>query len=303
MVVKQFEGYTILEAMIVITISAAMFVSVVIAFGGRQQEIQFTQAVRSFDARLNDIINDVSTGYFDNSGNLSCTLPSADPDQRPFVSGASASQDIQGSSDECVFLGKAIQFYPQTDPASKAASKIRVFNLLGRRTNGGSPANSIQTARPIAVAPATDGDPNLLEDEVSKINLDWGLKVTDIRFEAPPVNSWGVIGFFTSFSSTFSSGISEEKISNNQKVRYAYIPDTLLNQLDHEAVAIVNTITDKNPPDGADRYINLSGINNPVTICLQSADENRRAAIVIGADGTTSTLVQFDDYDRSLCVS
>jgi type II secretory pathway pseudopilin PulG len=307
------KGYTILELMIVITVSATMFVSVAIAFGGRQQEVQFTQAVRDFDARLLDIINDVSTGYYNNSAGINCSVLGVDPLERPTVVGDATNAGSQGSSDNCIFIGKAIQFAPDDSaaPGNKKDSTIHVYNMLGKRTSDGSPSGTLEAARPKAVAPDANPDDKDLAGEVSIIELDWGLQVTDIKDGiTPTANEYGVIGFFTSFAKTFSTGAQETAISNNQSVRYGAIPGTSIGQPAENAVNILNNITDNESAGAPDVYVNVTGRNsatingnNFITICLKSADDSRRAAIVIGLDGTTSTQVQFDDYDRGLCVS
>ena len=311
------NGYTILELMIVITVSASMFVMVAVAFGGRQQQIQFTQAVRDLDARILDIVNDVSTGYYDNSGTIDCSV-AAGPTERPKPNGTSvvaATADKQGSSDNCVFIGKAIQFAPLTSDTATGTLQpdvINVYNIIGRRSNNGT-VDNLQEARPKAVAPDAFPDVMNLDSQVSKIPLLWGMKVTDIYDNNTVVapKPYGTIGFFTSFSKAFYTPTGDINISNNQSIRYGAIPATFLGQSPYDAVSKINKITDDaSLPVSGDNYIDttsntiVSGVRQrAVIICLKSADDKRRAAIVIGADGTTSTQIQFDNYDGTKCVS
>jgi type II secretory pathway pseudopilin PulG len=308
------NGYTVLELMIVIAVSASMFVAVAIAFGGRQQEIQFTQAVRDLDARIADAINDVSTGYFNNSGTLECSVVATDSTARPTLDGTpSASEDAQGFSDNCVFIGKAIQFAPLSSDLAPVQQPdvINVYNIVGRRKNNGATTNSIQQARPVAVAPSTIPDA-VLESHISKIRLQYGLKITDVVDSVSPIpTAYGAIGFFTTFSQSFNTPTGDDiTLSNNQNIRYGAIPSTSLNQSPIDAVSSINKITDQFPATSPDLYIDttsnvvVAGVRpRAITICVRSVDNKRRAAIVIGANGTTSTQIQFDNYDGAKCVS
>ena len=63
------HGFTIVETMIVLAVSGALFTSAIFFIGGRQQKAEFTASVRNFETSINDIANDVSDGYFaDNAG-------------------------------------------------------------------------------------------------------------------------------------------------------------------------------------------------------------------------------------------
>jgi len=288
----QQSGYTILEVMIVMAISAAMFISAVIAFGGRQEEVQFTQAVRDFDSRMQDVINDISTGFFSNEGSISCTVPPVPSSGTPVLV---VGNDLQGGSDDCVFIGKALQFSPD----SEDDSSVYVYNIVGRRDISGSPVNNLEEARPKAVGPSVAGD--FLDNEVAKTKLDWGLKVTRIVIgDTLPIEDYGSIGLFTSFSSTITSGIEVDQISNNQLVRYGGIPGTTRGQVSTSVVDAIDVLTSDSSASSPARYIDLQG-NNPITICLENAGGDKKAALVIGIGGSTTTTVQFDDYDRALC--
>lgn len=304
------RGYTILEMMIVLAISAAMFVTAVIALGGRQQEVQFSQAVRDFESRLQDNINDVSSGFFNNEGNVNCSVANVvSPTSEPSVS--SGASDGQGTSDDCVFIGKVLHFYPEdpdtSDDVRTDASTIFVYNVVGRRENSGNlSVSSLDQALPTAIGPSSLVDP--LNEEITILRLDWGLRVTNIQ--ASDGVEYGALGFFTSFSNTLSDPVGDTTISNNQKVRYGAIPDSSLKkdgppaeagQNPFEMVNIINSLTDTSPSlTGRSRQIDLSG-SRSITICLQNAEQDRRAAIILGADGQTNTRMEFDFYDEAVC--
>lgn len=251
----------------VLAVSAALFFSAVVAFSGRQQEVQFNQAVRDFDSRLLDYMNDVSTGFFSNDGTLRCTVNSVSG-----VLSISGGSDEQGSSDDCVFIGKVLQFEPQGD----GADHINVINVLGRREgNSGASINSLQEANPKGVA-----------DSVRSVPLEWGLKVTAVK--SGGASNLGSIGFFTPFSTAFGITQSNATVSNNQQVNFWAINGSRLNESEANALSHIENI-------------NSEPTNDPITICLEKADSSKTAAIVIGEGGTSGTTMHFDDEVADDC--
>lgn len=288
-------GYTILEMMIVLAVSAAMFITAVVAIGGRQQAIQFSQSVRDFESRLKDVMNDVSTGYFDNANGVACTV-GANPNDRPQPDGTSAVPGTQGTSNECVFIGKVVHF----DVNAQNKSAYNIYNVLGKRNVGTSSPSNLDESKPVAVAPADTADFFDLRSEVNEETLDWGLRVTRMYQGG---NDLAAIAFFTSFSNSAGVGLDATDISNNQSVRYGGIDLPLpvgprTDPLPEDIVPTINALTD-DISDPAN-YIELNS-PDPITICVQNAQEDRRASIIVGQDGTTSTAIRFDTYDESIC--
>lgn len=103
-------GYTIIETMIFLAITGFLFFAAITAVGGRQASVQFSQGTRDMQADLERIINQVSTGYYP-GGNLSCSVAGGAASAPTINSGA----EQQGSSNDCVFIGKALQLGTQPD--------------------------------------------------------------------------------------------------------------------------------------------------------------------------------------------
>lgn len=97
-------GYTVIEVMIVLSVSAILFATALAGYSYQNKKTEFTNAVRDMEVTIQDILNDVSTGYYPNSNNFSCSrsgspaVPSLDP------TGSSE----QGTNQDCIFLGKAV---------------------------------------------------------------------------------------------------------------------------------------------------------------------------------------------------
>lgn len=153
-------GYTITEVMIVLAVTTAMFVAIAILFSGRQANVQFQQSVRNFEAELQNIMNDVSTGYY--QSNLECTAGTTGP---PSISGSISGE--AGSNSDCIYLGKVI--VPDT-PATSST----IQTLVGRRAINGRDVETLSEASPV-VAPAA-AEPY---DHSFGLNIDRILRLSD----------------------------------------------------------------------------------------------------------------------------
>ena len=266
------RGYTILEVMIFIAVSSLMLVMAISAFSGRQADVEFTQAVRDLESRIQDSINDVSTGYFFNSGNYNCTVGGSG------VSITTGGSDKQGESDDCLFIGKAIQLAP-----SSGSNKLSIFTLVGARSvfngpNAGADVSSVAEAGPEVVDGATE-----------TIDLQWGMRVTRAFVETGGNPNVGTVGFFSSFSKS----VGDSEVSNGQAVQYAAISSTALGQTTAQATTQLET----------QNYsaAGLFSLRNRIKICLLAGGNNKKAVILIGGNGKTTVESSFTDAETAAC--
>lgn len=128
-------GYTILEVMIVLAVTTALFLSVVVAFSGRQASTQLTQSVRDLESLIQDVSNDVANGFFPNG--YECVLNGSGE-----TTVSTATTATPGSEAGCTFLGKAMSFN---------STALTTITILGRQYVGGvgtAPAKDLTEARP-----------------------------------------------------------------------------------------------------------------------------------------------------------
>src|SRR5882762_7178443 len=97
-------GFTIVETMIVLAITGALLLMAMLMISGQQGKTEFTQAINDIQAQINDVINNVGTGYYAKTTDFSCSAGASGP-----VFNASGSTG-QGSNTACVFMGRAVQF-------------------------------------------------------------------------------------------------------------------------------------------------------------------------------------------------
>lgn len=100
------KGFTVIEVLIFIVVSGFLLVSALLIFNGRQAQVQYEQGVRDVDFKIQDTINNVSTGHFPETGSRCLNVNGIDALR------LAPGTEAQGTSDECVFAGMAVERGP-----------------------------------------------------------------------------------------------------------------------------------------------------------------------------------------------
>lgn len=304
---KRGRGYTILEVMIFVAISGFMLIAAMIAIGGRQQEVQFQQATRDFENKINDFISDVEIGYFERDAGFSCEatgIVNPEPDI-DYTSGLDGS--VQGQSGDCVLIGKAIVMGEEpnvttsdvNDEDKKAT--LRIFDMAGVRLidqNTNEPAQNILDAKPKPLATASS--------PVNTYALRYGLEVEKvIQYDAslpPQEEAASVLMIMNNaqagLTSTFESDdASVSAGSTSAKVLVGTFNDgisasTGLNDFTNNW----RRMSDGGSPEFTTIAICLSGPNaRGSSSTVSNWNHRETAALLVGANGN-SRLV-FDDVE------
>lgn len=139
-------GFTIIEVMIVLVVSGALFVSAAVLISGRQNQTAFDQAIRQVQSQVQQALNEVAVGYYPNSSNFECEAVGGFPELTP---GSSA----QGTNSNCIFLGKALQF--QVGTAKPEQFTTFTITALQQICSSSVESTCINQANPAVVAPST----------------------------------------------------------------------------------------------------------------------------------------------------
>jgi type II secretory pathway pseudopilin PulG len=123
-------GYTLIEVMIFLAVSGVLFVSAVALIQGQQGRTQFSQSMRDIDSKINQYVSEVSASYFPSNQDYSCAINAAG---RPVLTKLTAGTKGVGSNEDCIFLGKALQFHHED--AGNTDDTIGVYSILGKRAN------------------------------------------------------------------------------------------------------------------------------------------------------------------------
>lgn len=192
------SGYTIVEALVVIVITGLIMVTAMTIMDGRQEQIQFEQGVRTLDADIRSVANDVSTGHFPDD-EFGCNF---DEGSNQLI--IDTSNQGQGTRPDCVFLGKLIS------PAS-GGERIQISTIVGHRQG-----TDLTSAHPQAV---DTSDISLTIDKENR----WGLSIDSLVVQNdndPPVD----IMYFGFLSSLLPEGddSGSGSISGNAEVQTYY---------------------------------------------------------------------------------
>ena len=143
-------GYTIVETMIVLAVSGVLFISAVAVFNGKQGRSEFTTSMQDIRSKIQDLANDVATGYLPNSSFNSCTALSTGGPPK-----LAAGNNI-GTSEECIFLGKALNF--PSGPTNNG--RFQAYTVIGRRLlpNSTAQTTNYSEAMPTVATELTEDD-------------------------------------------------------------------------------------------------------------------------------------------------
>lgn len=253
-------GYTIIEVIIFLTVSSALMASAAYIFQDRIPRTQFTNAVNEFDSKIQDAINDVTNGYYPTgSGTVACGV------------GVEAAQ---GTNEDCIFLGRVMQFAPGIDgcaqavPTDKDCDKVRLYTVFGDRLSGGKPATKLDQTAPRLINSGGGGPKD--------ISPGYGINITRAYY----VNSAGVrenlsgVAFLQSFGS-WLDGTDTAKGSQ------------------HVRLLVLTGVTGEQPDVGGgfvsqaqNRIINQLSARSGVVLCLEGG-LNQYATVTIGGNNSS----------------
>jgi hypothetical protein len=263
-VTSRLGGYTIVETLIFLAVSAAIFFAAMQLIGGQQGKAQFIDAVRDFETKLTDMANDVSTGYYQGDGSFNCY------DSGGGVLKFDGAGTGQGTNEPCIFVGTVIKFGDGTTGSDDERSKFTQFTMAGLRSDSsGLNTTSLVNAKPQVVDASTS---------YATQTISYGASVQCVGLGSSCVwNSplYGALGFFTKFVGTDPSGGNGIQ---TDVLPYMAVPlnTTGQSQMNNISYPTTNYSTGLNP-------------NGGITICLKSATSPQYALVHVGGSGNNLT--------------
>jgi len=277
------QGYTIVETLIFLAVSGLLSAVAFAMVAGKQQQAEFDYGVRDFASRIQDIVNDVSTGFYENPGGFNCT---AEPTGGEPTFSTTPPITEQGKNEKCIFIGRVIQFAPSDTPDPNDSKKsYRVFSVAGRRLAEGETRDVVELteAMPVALSPSSSrpNNPDLTSIYVNP----YGITTEWIRYVPQSIGvKVGAIGFFTNFDS------NNQLESDARNVNVIPIINTGLEQTMLAMAESIKTANEihENPPEG-------------LIICLDSSNKRNHALLTIGGNLrqlTTNLEIKADVCDK-----
>lgn len=256
------QGFTIIETLIALAVSMAIFLSAILLISGRQNKAMFTQAVEDAQSQIQRVINEVGAGYYPNNGNITCSRSGSN------IS-FSATSTEQGTNSDCIFLGKAIVLNSDPDTTS-----FRVYSIAGLRgTDMDFQPNSLAAASPAPI-------PNA--EEV--IELLYGLRVVCLRYasntcQAPISDSLLPGGSNNTGSAIFLSSLGDSSsgvLEGSQQVDSYGLQSTDITADFTSTAGSLDTVG--------------SYAKDKIAMCFRSGTTDQSALMLIGNNGRDTTI-------------
>lgn len=247
------RGFTIVETMIFLAVSAAILVSSLRLLSGAQNSTLFTQGMNDINEQITAVVNNVANGYYPRAENMGCSV-NGTGDALDFTG-----TQTRGTADSCVFIGRVMQFSTTSDTA-------KVYSIAGRRlTAGNTEVSDMQDS--LATALST----------VDEFKLKNNIKVEQITTDGNPTMA---IGFFTSFGQPAtdnqlqSGGLSTDFIGLNTDD----VPNLVVGSSFRTGYT---SSTNKNPSDGIQLCFKSGTTNQFGVITLGGKNKTATSQLVI----------------------
>jgi hypothetical protein len=270
----QGSGYTMVEVMIFLAVTGALFVAIAGNINGQQRKTEFLNAVRDTESRLRDILNDVATGYYTYNPGFSCTS-SLTTNTRPVISAGTTQQGANagGANAGCIYLGRAVQFAPQ----GTTGQSYRLYSVIGRqKTATGKTVQNLAETIPTTL---TYGN------SISDFTVGNGATIAWVSYYngATPQGRIGAITMFGSLGqfsgNNLASGSSETSIYP-LTTQGSNVSD--VNATQTTIISLIDNM-----------YLVATPVQNPsggVKICINSGGTNQSAIITIGGSNRRTTI-------------
>lgn len=266
-------GYTIVEVMVVLAVTGGLFVAIAGTLAGRQAKTEFGVAAREMESQLQDVVNDVSTGFYSNPGTFQCnTVPISGGQQVPNITSAPPGGTNQGTNDACIFIGRVNHFNLGTNGKS-----YNIYTVAGaREMTSGVTRREVQNfdetnPRPVTSPPFT---PASNVDITEERSVPPGLVIDQMYYrDSSGRHNVTAVGFFTTFGSYGTVGINSGSTGVN------VVPLSTGTAKGDVVTAITNLST-------GTPVMNPSG---GVFVCMNGDGTNSNALLSIGGSGQQLT--------------
>lgn len=158
-------GYTIVETMIFLAVSGILFFSAMLLVNGQQRKTEFETNVRDFNTKLQSVIGNVASGYYNNPGAIICDADPGPP-RRPRITDIPDDATSQGLNEDCTFVGQFI-----TVPNPPGNDRFTITSHAGLRLNdSGEEVQSLAESIPTPITQTAE-DYELLNGLRAKMRI------------------------------------------------------------------------------------------------------------------------------------
>jgi type II secretory pathway pseudopilin PulG len=281
---KNDVGYSILEVMIFLAITGALFASAAVGIGGSQRQAQYSQSVRDLEMQIKDVANDVQNGFYPVFTNGRCTKTVG---ANPTINFIDLNEPASpGTNQGCIYVGKIMMFDIDTN-----SNRFGVGTIVGANSAIGQNTDlSLDSLNPKLAY--TDGLGSQINLTTYK-PIQFGSRITKIASDTP-AQTYKSLFFMSNFgNSNFLNPTLSGLLATDV---YG-----VLGSVDTSGSATLNNYSTIVSGLGDGSTAVVKNANSGYYVCLLTTD-NRRARIILGVDGVnTATSTEFDIDDRSVC--
>jgi prepilin-type N-terminal cleavage/methylation domain-containing protein len=276
-IARKQRGFTIIEVLIVLAVTAAMFLMAAIAVSGKQNTTEFQQAINDVQSKIQQSISNVTAGDYPDIGNFTCSAAPGGP-----ITFQAGQPNQQGANGGCVFLGSALQFGVK----GTNSRQFNAYTIAGlQQDSGRNEVTSLAAATPLAIAPSLSS-PSMPSAIVTSQLLN-GLAIAWMKSGNQDL---AAVAFISTLG---QDNINDGAVSGSQSINLYAVPAA--DASGHNAMIPADSAT-------AVEVINnnlASAAANPsqgVQICFASGTTNQSGLITIGSNGRSlSDTLQIKD--------
>lgn len=272
-------GYTIIEVLMFLAVSGGMFFTAMTLVSGQQGKAQFQTAVRDFESRINDIANNVSTGYYVRNNDFRCTTNASG---MPQIDNTAVGL---GENGQCIYIGTVLKF---GDPTAGDKEVYSILTMAGARTNSGINVANLAQSNPQTVF--LGGGTPVADQPLSQQRIPFAtVECIRVNGGGCSTTTGAALGFFTTFNGT-SAGATRGGIQTDL-IYYGTPGSPRYDDNLNATVAKLNSFN----------YAAYTRVNT-LDICLMSGSTNQYALVSFGGGSTSNLTVSSEIKQGSTCL-
>lgn len=274
-------GFTIVETLIVLTVTGVLFVSLAGVIRGQQAKAQFRSSITDVTTQIQSYISEVSTGYYPKGGDFRC---SASAGNIILVNNQTSGL---GENQACTYLGQALMFgIPGTDP-----EEYKLQTLIGLRTTftGGEPKSLREADTQVLMA----GSQNNLAADWPRLSttktLQYGTKVEWMRARSGNTNIAG-FAVVASPNQELTFNANDQIESGTIVPIIVPIPNPNGGTPGVSETQGVDLILRSLGTPTVGTLLNADTLIGPIDICYSSGTTDQSALVTIGSSNSTTSV-------------
>lgn len=266
------QGYTIVEVMIVLAVTGSLLASALYFMNGRSRRLAFENDITAFRTKIDDVINNVSSGYYATSSNFSCSSSANGPS-------ITTDSSARGTNAGCQLLGRGVHL------SINFANSFYVHNIIGlRKTSDGSKlATSMADAQPKLLSNGTADTVETAEQILLNSSELVNTRIT--KTDNTNVSERGFLGFISSFPTVNVAGNINP---GSQAVGLYTVYDSTLPQYINLGQTKIQAVDWFNSSFDAAKVIEIKKFE----VCFNSLGSDQYAIITVGQDGSRTNTSQ-----------